>query len=281
VIDGGLRTNLLRSAALAGFIVLGGCAGGGGMGGGTPTPTPAPAPTPSPTPTPTPTPTPAPSPTPTPTPSSYDTAEYRATVGAVSANALAAYDKGATGLGIKVGIVDSGIDLQSQEFGTRIDPASADVAGGSTIDDEGGHGTAVAFTLAGRRNDAGTHGISFDSTLVIARADTPDPRMQEHALGNPKAPVRIDEYYSLDCPHCAAFVVETLPKLQADYIDKGKVYFVLHDFPLHEPGLRATRGGNETPSALETSVSVPGLYSLEIGTLQLEVARDERAWAAG
>jgi protein-disulfide isomerase len=74
-----------------------------------------------------------------------------------------------------------------------------------------------------------------------ARADTPsDPRMQEHALGNPKAPVRIDEYYSLDCPHCAAFVVDTLPKLQADYIDKGKVQFVLHDFPLHEPGLRAT-----------------------------------------
>ena len=39
----------------------------------------------------------------------------------------------------------------------------------------------------------------------MAHADTPsDPRMQEHALGNPKAPVRIDEYYSLDCPHCAA-----------------------------------------------------------------------------
>jgi alpha-2-macroglobulin len=43
-----------------------------------------------------------------------------------------------------------------------------------------------------------------------------------------------------------------------------------------EPGLRATRGGNETQSALETSVSVPGLYSLEISALRLEVARDER-----
>lgn len=74
-----------------------------------------------------------------------------------------------------------------------------------------------------------------------AHADTPsDPRMQEHGLGNPKAPVRIDEYYSLDCPHCAAFVIETLPKLTTDYIDKGKVYLVLHDFPLHEPALRAT-----------------------------------------
>jgi protein-disulfide isomerase len=75
----------------------------------------------------------------------------------------------------------------------------------------------------------------------IALAAAPaDPRMVEHGLGNPKAPVRIDEYYSLDCPHCAAFVIETLPKLTADYIDKGKVYLVLHDFPLHEPALRAT-----------------------------------------
>jgi protein-disulfide isomerase len=67
-----------------------------------------------------------------------------------------------------------------------------------------------------------------------------DPRMVEHGLGNPKAPVRIDEYYSLDCPHCAAFVVETLPAMTKDYIDTGKVYLVLHDFPLHEPALQAT-----------------------------------------
>jgi len=74
-----------------------------------------------------------------------------------------------------------------------------------------------------------------------ARADAPaDPRMVEHGLGNPKAKVRIDEYYSLDCPHCAAFVVETLPQMTKDYIDTGKVYLVLHDFPLHEPALRAT-----------------------------------------
>ncbi len=42
-----------------------------------------------------------------------------------------------------------------------------------------------------------------------------------------------------------------------------------------EAGLRAARGGNETPSALESSVSVPGLYSLAISELQLDVARDE------
>jgi len=72
-------------------------------------------------------------------------------------------------------------------------------------------------------------------------ADQPgDPRMAEHALGNPKAPVRIDEYFSLDCSHCAAFDAETLPQLKKDYIDTGKVYLVLHDYPLHELAVRAT-----------------------------------------
>ena len=43
-----------------------------------------------------------------------------------------------------------------------------------------------------------------------------------------------------------------------------------------EPGVRAARGGNDTQAAIETSVSVPGLYSLEVGDLTLQVARDER-----
>jgi protein-disulfide isomerase len=83
----------------------------------------------------------------------------------------------------------------------------------------------------------------------VAIADpSSDPRMVEHALGNPKAPVRIDEYYSLDCPHCAAFVTETLPELQKTYIDTGKVYLVLHDFPLHDLAVKATMLARCAPS---------------------------------
>ncbi|MBC9034193.1 S8 family serine peptidase [Sphingomonas sp. JC676] len=97
-------------------------------------------------------------------------------------NALVAYNHGGTGSGIKIGVIDSGIDLQSQEFGDcsggigtgtcRISGASVDAAGNGTIDDVGGHGTAVAFTLAGRRNDVATHGVAFDAQLIVARADT-------------------------------------------------------------------------------------------------------------
>ncbi|MHA6718957.1 S8 family peptidase [Sphingomonas sp. RS6] len=175
-----LRGLWLRSTAVGALVLLGACSGGGGGGGISTTPAPAPAPTP----TPTPTPVPAPTPTPTPTPSvNYDTSEYRATVGAVSMNALTAYENGATGESIKVGVIDSGIDLQSAEFGDcsggigtgtcRITSSSADTAGNGSIDDVGGHGTAVAFTIAGRNNGAGTHGVAFNAQLVVLRADTP------------------------------------------------------------------------------------------------------------
>ena len=43
-----------------------------------------------------------------------------------------------------------------------------------------------------------------------------------------------------------------------------------------EPGVRAARGGNETEAALAANVTVPGLYSLEVNDLELQVARDER-----
>ena len=51
-------------------------------------------------------------------------------------------------------------------------------------------------------------------------------------LGDPKAPVTIIEYASMTCSHCAEFNTKSFPKLKTDYIDKGKVRFVLREFPL-------------------------------------------------
>ena len=166
------RSWLLAGAAAVATLSLGGC---GGTGGGIASAPPPVAAIVTPTPTPVALPAVAPAPTPTPPPAAinYDTAEYRATVGAVSMNALSAYAKGATGAGVALAVIDSGIDLESQEFTGRIAATSRDVAGNGGIDDEGGHGTAVAFAAAGRRNDSGSHGVAFDATLVVLRADRP------------------------------------------------------------------------------------------------------------
>ena len=42
-----------------------------------------------------------------------------------------------------------------------------------------------------------------------------------------------------------------------------------------EPGVRAARGGNETEVRMESSVDVPGLYSLQVDDLQLTIAKNE------
>jgi protein-disulfide isomerase len=67
-----------------------------------------------------------------------------------------------------------------------------------------------------------------------AAAESPLPDM---TLGKPDAPVTIIEYSSLSCPHCAAFHKEVFPELQSQYIDTGKVHFVMREFPLNESAL--------------------------------------------
>jgi hypothetical protein len=103
----------------------------------------------------------------------YDTNEYRNSAYAVSANAIAAYNAGATGKGVKIGIVDSGINPNLAEFTGRVDPASGDVAGNRGVSDEGGHGTAVSAVAAAARNNSGSLGVAFDATIVSERADSP------------------------------------------------------------------------------------------------------------
>ena len=167
------RTGALRwvfaATALGGALALAGCGGGGGSGV---RPIPAP-PAPTPTPTPVPTPTPTPVPTPSPTPASFQTPEYNRSAGVVLANALPAYQAGATGQGIVAGVVDSGVDVNSAEFAGRISPASADLDGNRGLADPDGHGTAVSSVLLGAKNDSGTHGVAFGATLLVLRTDEP------------------------------------------------------------------------------------------------------------
>lgn len=55
---------------------------------------------------------------------------------------------------------------------------------------------------------------------------------EDHTLGSPNAPVQFIEYAAPTCPHCAHWNEEVFPKLKANYIDKGKVYYVFRVFPL-------------------------------------------------
>ena len=87
-------------------------------------------------------------------------------------NAITAYRTGASGLGLTVGVIDSGIDPNSHEFTGRIHAQSGDVTGaGRPLGDDDGHGTEVARVLAAARDDRDVHGIAFNATILALRAD--------------------------------------------------------------------------------------------------------------
>lgn len=76
-------------------------------------------------------------------------------------------------------------------------------------------------------------GISTNPVI----ADAPIP--SDHVLGNKDAKVIMIEYASLSCPHCAHFFNALMPDIQKKYIDTGKIRYILRQYPLNEPALRA------------------------------------------
>ena len=65
----------------------------------------------------------------------------------------------------------------------------------------------------------------------ISEVMQPGP-LPEMALGRADAPVTIIKYASLTCPYCRKFQVETFPVLKREYIDTGKVRFIIREFPI-------------------------------------------------
>jgi subtilisin family serine protease len=175
-----VRSSLILSACSA-ALVLGGCGGGGSTGGPGPAPIqvappapPTPPAPPPPPPPPAPAPAPVPPPAPTPAGINYNDAEYSRSNGASVAGAIAAWNAGSTGKGIKVGVIDSGINPNLPEFTGRIDPASRDVVASRGLVDAEGHGTAVSAVIAANRNGAHNVGLAFESTIISLNTSDPN-----------------------------------------------------------------------------------------------------------
>jgi protein-disulfide isomerase len=88
--------------------------------------------------------------------------------------------------------------------------------------------------------------LALAAPFAAAHAQTPDPAefavagpLGEKALGDPDAPVTMVEYASLTCNHCGNFHKSTFAALKEKYIDTGKVYFVLREYPLDPLALAA------------------------------------------
>ena len=56
------------------------------------------------------------------------------------------------------------------------------------------------------------------------------PAAGDMSMGDPNAPVKMVEYASLTCSHCARFNAEVFPEFKKQYIDTGKVHYTLREF---------------------------------------------------
>ena len=61
---------------------------------------------------------------------------------------------------------------------------------------------------------------------VIAVDPVTHPNAEDNAMGDPNAPIQIEEFADFQCPFCERFHKETEPLLKQYYVDTGKVRFV-------------------------------------------------------
>ena len=90
-------------------------------------------------------------------------------------------------------------------------------------------GLAAAFclaVLAGHPASVSAQAANEKSTDLV-----------DAVIGRADAPVTIIEYSSLGCPHCADVHSLVLPRVKKQYIDTGKVRWIVRDFPLGQLAL--------------------------------------------
>ncbi len=161
-----VKTSRIALSALV-ALLLGACAGGGG-GGGNPGPAPLPPPSPPPG-------TGFPPLAPPHADGDFPDlggGEFNANWGVGGANAQVAWQNGATGAGVLVGVVDDGIHPNHPELRGRISPDSVDIVSGrdALVTDQS-HGSELSALIAGNYNDSQTVGVAFDATILAIRAD--------------------------------------------------------------------------------------------------------------
>lgn len=76
--------------------------------------------------------------------------------------------------------------------------------------------------------------------LTLSAGDNP-------SKGNQNAKLTLIEFSDYQCPFCGRYFRETLPQIEKDYINTGKLKYVLRDFPLesiHKNAFKAAEAAN-------------------------------------
>ena len=141
------------------------------------------------------------------------------------------------------GLAAAGCSSEPPSLATSGNPSglSADQpASGSAFPDAAGQkpdfGVPNPFAGATEQTPGGRQ-VIVAPTLADVMMTSPLPEM---SLGKATAAVTIIQYASLTCPHCRAFHANVFPQFKREYIDTGKVRYVLREFPIGQQSGNAT-----------------------------------------
>lgn len=119
--------------------------------------------------------------------------EFRRNWGIKAIRAGAAYAVGATGRGVKIAIIDTGIKAAPPDVLRNVSPHSIDLIGNRQDDGERNHGAHIASALAAAQDGAGLIGVAPEVTVLSVRADLDQPcRKGECQLAGPHVAQGID-----------------------------------------------------------------------------------------
>lgn len=86
---------------------------------------------------------------------------------------------------------------------------------------------------------AATSATMLAPTMALAGDIDIKAALAPRYLGASDAPVKVAEYYSMTCGHCASFHNNVFPMVKTKLIDAGLVQFEMRPFPLDGLALRA------------------------------------------
>lgn len=97
----------------------------------------------------------------------------------------------------------------------------------------------AAFNPFSNEPETATGGREVIQNPSVAEVMLAGP-LGEMSWGREDAPVTLIKYASLTCPYCRKFQLETYPQLKKEYIDTGKVRFIIREFPIGKASGTAT-----------------------------------------
>lgn len=99
---------------------------------------------------------------------------------------------------------------------------------------------ALPLTLGLAACDKGTETATAPSGEPIASIPPPAGKTWEevvvetpgggHRMGNPEAPIKVIEFASMTCSHCADFAAQSSAELQGDFVNSGRVSLEFRNF---------------------------------------------------